>query len=230
MKVITVIQARTSSSRLRNKVLLSFNKNTLLGQVINAVKSAKEVDEIWVATSINKEDDIIELICKENKVYCFRGSLTDVRSRFNLIAKKTNADIIVRVTADNPFTEASYISQLIAYIKAHADIDYVCMDKSMILDGTGSEVFTSESLKQSVEMSNDERDIEHVTQFILKNDLFKKEYLKPNNIDFLAKNPYFLGVDTLEDYVRNINILLRYSATNTLKKIILNINNNEEIV
>ena len=229
MKVITIIQARTSSSRLRNKVLLNFNRNTLLGQVIDSVKATRDVDEIWVATSKNKEDDLIELICKENNVNCFRGSLSDVRSRFDLISKKTNADIIVRVTADNPFTESSYIDQMISYIKSHKDVDYVCMDKSMILDGTGSEVFTSKSLNKSVEMSNYEMYIEHVTQFIIKNNLFKKEYLKPNNIEFLSKKPYFLGVDTFEDYVRNINILNKYSSTNTLKKIILKINNNEEI-
>ena len=184
MKVITVIQARTSSSRLRNKVLLNFNKNTLLGQVINSVKSSKEVDEIWVATSINKEDDLIELICKENNVNCFRGSLIDVRSRFDLISKKTNADIIVRVTADNPFTESFYIDQMISYIKSHNDVDYVCMDKSMILEGTGSEIFTSKSLNKSIEMSNHEMDKEHVTQYLINNSLFKKEYLKPNNIEF----------------------------------------------
>ena len=151
MKVIIIIQARTSSSRLRNKVLLNFNNNTLLGQVINSVKYTRNVDEIWVATSINKEDDLIELICEKSNVNCFRGSLTDVRSRFDFISKKTNADIIVRVTADNPFTESSYIDQMISYMKSNKDVDYVRMDKSMILDGTGSEAFTSKSLNKSIE-------------------------------------------------------------------------------
>ena len=89
MKVVTIIQARTSSSRLRNKVLFNIDGKTLLGKVIESAKAIKKSDEIWVATSTNNEDNVIEFICKENNVNCFRGSLNDVRSRFDLISKKT---------------------------------------------------------------------------------------------------------------------------------------------
>ena len=230
MKVVTIIQARTSSSRLRNKVLLNFNGKTLLGQVIDSVKSIKTTDEIWVATSNNDEDDLIELISKENDVKCFRGSLDDVRSRFAAISKEINADIIVRVTADNPFTESSYVDQMIACMKCHKEIDYVSMNKSMILDGTGSEVFTARSLNKAIMISNHVMDLEHVTQVIIHNAVFKKEILTPADPDFLSKKAYFLGVDTFNDYVRNINILHKYSSVNTLKKIISQINKNEKVL
>jgi spore coat polysaccharide biosynthesis protein SpsF len=227
MKVVTIIQARTSSSRLRNKVLFNLNGKTLLGQVIESAKSIKKSDEIWVATSINHEDDVIEFICKENNINCFRGSLNDVRSRFYSISKKTNADIIVRVTADNPFTEPSYADQMINYVKSHIDVDYVCMKKTMILEGTGSEVFTSISLNKSIEMSNHENDLEHVTPLIINNNLFKSIYLKPNNIKLISNKPYSLSVDTINDYLRIIAVISKYSEIKTLEKILIEINNNK---
>lgn len=227
MKVVTIIQARTSSSRLRNKVLFNLNGKTLLGQVIESAKSIKKSDEVWVATSINYEDDVIEFICKENNVNCFRGSLNDVRSRFELISKKTNADILVRVTADNPFTEPSYVDQMINYIKSDRDVDYVCMKKSMILEGTGAEIFTSISLSKSIEMSNHESDVEHVTPFIINNNLFKSVYLKPNNIKLISNKPYSLSVDTIDDYLRIVAVLSKYSEIKTLEKILIEINNNK---
>ena len=229
MKVVTIIQARTSSSRLRNKVLFNLNGKTLLGQVIESAKTIKKSDEIWVATSINHEDDVIEFICKENNINCFRGSLNDVRSRFYSISKKTNADIIVRVTADNPFTEPSYIDQMVSYLKFNKNIDYVCMNKSMILDGTGSEVFTSKSLIKSINMSNSKEDLEHVTPFIKNNNQFKIKYLKPADDKYLCEIPYFLGVDVFEDYFRSVNLLSKYSRKDTLKKIIIKLKNNERI-
>lgn len=227
MKVVTIIQARTSSSRLRNKVLFNLNGKTLLGKVIESAKAIKKSDEIWVATSTNNEDNVIEFICKENNVNCFRGSLNDVRSRFDLISKKTNADILVRITADNPFTEHSYVDQMINYIKSHRDIDYVCMKKSMILEGTGAEVFTSLSLNKSIEMSNNEEDLEHVTPFIINNNLFKSIYLKPNNINLISNKSFSLSVDTINDYLRIIAVLSKYSEINTLEKILIEINNNK---
>ena len=225
MKVITIIQARTSSSRLRNKVLFNFNGKTILGKVIESAKSIRKSDEIWVATSTNHEDDVIELICKENNINCFRGSLNDVRSRFEIISKKTNADVIVRVTADNPFTEPSYADQMIDYIKSHRDVDYVFMKKSMILKGTGSEIFSSMSLYKSIEMSKHESDIEHVTPYIINNNLFKCIYLKPNNIKLISNKPYNLSVDTIDDYIRIVTILNKYSEIKTLEKILIEINN-----
>ena len=229
MKVVSIIQARTSSSRLRNKILLNFNNTTILGHVIESVKFSKYVDEIWVATSTNKEDDIVELISREKNINCFRGSLNNVRSRFSLISKKTNADIIVRVTADNPFTEPSYIDQMVSYLKSNNNLDYICMNKLMILDGTGSEVFTSKALIKSIEMSNSEEDLEHVTAFMKNNAKFKRKYLKPSDSDYLCKKPFFLSVVVFEDFVRNILLLTKYSSTDTLKKIITDLNNNERI-
>ena len=76
-------------------------------------------------------------------------------------------------------------------------------------------------------MSNNEDDLEHVTPFIINNNLFKSIYLKPNNISLISKKPFSLSVDTINDYLRIIAVLNKYSEINTLEKILIEINNNK---
>jgi spore coat polysaccharide biosynthesis protein SpsF len=228
MKVVTIIQARTSSSRLRNKVLLSMHGKSLLNRVIDRTLAIKESDEVWVATSDDPTDDAIEWMCRNRGIPYYRGSLNDVRSRFYAIATSQHADIIVRVTADNPFTEPSYADQMIRYIKSNPTVDYVRMEKSKIIDGTGSEVFTMSAFQQSIERFNTASDIEHVTTSLISE--FNRVELIPDDKDLVTNQPYFLGVDTMEDYIKAIRLYHRYGDQNTLKHIIQKVNENESIL
>lgn len=223
MKVVTIIQARTTSSRLPNKVLLDIYGKSLLERVIGQAKSVSQSDKLFVATSNHESDDLIEILCERIGVKCHRGSLQDVRSRFYDIALNQKADIIVRITADNPFTEPEYTDQLISHMKSNSgDFDYARMDKSTVLDGTYSEVFTIEALKKSVECYNDEHNREHVTPAIIEH--MKMTELISTNEDLIAKKPYFVGVDTFSDLKRTTLLYRKFGEENTLKHIITNMN------
>lgn len=70
MNIVCIIQARTTSSRLPNKVLLNLPYNgdkTVLEQVINRVKESKYINKIVVATTINETDNKIENCVKVYK-------------------------------------------------------------------------------------------------------------------------------------------------------------------
>ena len=74
-----IIQARMGSSRLPGKTLMKLNDElSTLHFVKNQLTFSKFIDEIIVATTDLEEDDVIEEICKEMKVKCFRGSSNDV--------------------------------------------------------------------------------------------------------------------------------------------------------
>ncbi len=65
MNITCIIQARSTSTRLPNKVLLNlpYNSNdTVLEQDINRIKKSKYINEIVVATTINKTDDLINCV------------------------------------------------------------------------------------------------------------------------------------------------------------------------
>lgn len=69
MKIGAIIQARTSSTRLPQKVLkpLPFNSKTnVLQQVIRRVSKSELIDEIIIATTTHDEDEkIVEVAKKE---------------------------------------------------------------------------------------------------------------------------------------------------------------------
>ena len=222
MKVITIIQARTSSSRLPNKVMLDLYGKCLLERVIDKAKKIKKTDEVWVATSVHENDDIIEYLCERMGIPVYRGSLLDVRWRYYHIAKQQNADLIVRITADNPFTEPVFADELIETLINHSGYDYARMDKSKILNGTHSEVFTMNALEKSIQEYDDDQNREHVTPAMIFH--MKKLEVIPSNNELVPKTPYFIGVDTFEDFKRCILIYKKFGTKNTLKHIIKEIN------
>lgn len=219
MKVVTIIQARTTSSRLPNKALLDIYGKSLLERVIDQAEKIKNTDEVWVATSTHENDDLIEILCERKGVACHRGSLEDVRGRFYHIAVNQQADIVVRITADNPLTEPEYAEELISFLKKNSKkYDYTRMNKSTVLDGTYSEAFTMKSLEESVERYDDERNREHVTPAIIEN--MRIHELVSANEDLIAKKPYFVGVDTFLDLKRVTLLYKKFGEEDTLKHII----------
>jgi spore coat polysaccharide biosynthesis protein SpsF len=228
MKVITIIQVRTSSSRLTNKALFCIDGKTLLEQVISQAKEIYESHELWVATTEQKEDDIIELVCKKLNLNFLRGSLNDVRSRFSSIVRLTNADIVVRLTADNPFTEPKYANQLVRFLIDNPDFDYARMNKKTILDGTGSEAFRAISFFKSIDSFSDLLSQEHVTTPFISNVGFNSADLEPENCELISHVPYFLGVDTMADFIKVSQLYPFYK--NNLKQLIFKLNNHETVI
>jgi spore coat polysaccharide biosynthesis protein SpsF len=68
LRILTVIQARTGSSRLPRKILLSAAGKPLLLHQVERVKLANLSGEVVVATTTNSEDDIIEELCTANRI------------------------------------------------------------------------------------------------------------------------------------------------------------------
>lgn len=203
VKVVCVIQARLSSSRLPGKAMLNIEGKTLLERVIDRVKIANSIDEIYVATSINREDDLVEDIALQSGVNCFRGSLENVLSRFTSIASLSNADIIVRVTADNPLTEPKLIDIGVRTL-LDKRLDYVSFKNTPI--GAASEVFTASTLLEiNDRIDLTEHNLEHVTSFYYQHmDEFQIEYIE-SYYDIDVSN-LSITVDTLGDYVKMVSL------------------------
>lgn len=228
MKVVTIIQARTTSTRLPNKILMEIYGKSLLERVIDQACKIRKSDDIWVATSTHENDDLIEFLCERKGVSCFRGKLEDVRGRFYAIAQQQKADLIVRITADNPFTEPEYADELIKVLKTSSGYDYARMDQSTILDGSHSEVFTAKALEKSVTHYPDEQNREHVTPAMIEH--MKMYEAVPANKELIAKKPYFIGVDTFGDLKRATRLFKIFGEKNTLKQLIKEINENGKAI
>ena len=84
-----IIQARMGSSRLPGKVMMELNNSKpILYYVVKQHQFCNEIDKIIVATTNQKNDDIIENYVNELGVECFRGDSKNVLDRFYQCAKK----------------------------------------------------------------------------------------------------------------------------------------------
>ena len=117
MKTVVIIQARVGSTRLPGKVLLDVCGAPLLARVIRRAGRAQTADEVIVATSTLSRDDAVADLAKSEGVRVFRGSESDVLSRYAEAAKMAGADIVVRITADCPLVDPSIIDRTVRSLR-----------------------------------------------------------------------------------------------------------------
>lgn len=166
MKVVAIIQARMSSTRLPGKVLKEILNKPILSHVIERLKSSTQLNEIVVATSSLKEDQPIFYLAQKHNISVFRGSEKDVLDRYYQAAKKVGADLIVRITADCPLIDPVLTDQMIQfYQKQGNDCDWLGLDSSC-LEGVGGEVFSFAALEKSWKEAKKPSEREHVTPYV----------------------------------------------------------------
>mgnify|MGYP001256136060 CR=1 FL=1 len=165
-KIICIIQARLNSKRLPKKVLVDIAGKTCLQRVIERVQVSKLINEIWLATSFLKEDKILKETCDKLKIKFFQGSNLNVLSRFYQILKITNAQSIVRITADCPLIDAKVIDQAIKKFQKDK-CDYLSNTVNRTFpDGLDVEIFSGVALKRAYLEAKHPFLKEHVTPYI----------------------------------------------------------------
>jgi len=179
-----IIQARLGSTRLPQKVLLKLDeRNSTLFYVINQLKNSKRIDEMVIATTDLKEDDLIEEKAKNFGIACFRGNEKDVLDRYYNCAKEFGFDTIVRITADCPLIDPEIVDKVIESFDSDKE-DYISNTlKKTFPKGMDIEVFTFEALERAWIESKLPSDREHVTNFIRNSSTFRnKNYENNENI------------------------------------------------
>jgi len=180
-KIVAIIQARMGSSRLPNKVLTNINGTPLLEIILRRLERSKYIDSICIATTENDGDDRIERFAKNKCVECFRGSESNVLDRYYNAALKTSAEIIVRITADDPLKEPEIIDLMIKKL-INMNVDYISNTICPTYpEGLDCEVFTFQALEKAFFEARLLSEREHVTPYIWKNtDKFKTINIKNN--------------------------------------------------
>ena len=125
MKVVAIIQARMSSTRLPGKVLKLASGRTMLDRMLERVKKARTISEVVTATTTDPSDDSIARACKKLGVSVFRGSLQDVLDRFYQASRMHQADIIVRLTGDCPLIDPALIDDVVNAL-TRKKVDFAC--------------------------------------------------------------------------------------------------------
>lgn len=171
MNVVTVVQARTSSSRLPNKVLFPLCGEPLLIRMVERINQARLVGTVVVATSIDTNDDIIEKLCSNHGIRCFRGSLKDLLDRHYQVALAYAADAVVKIPSDCPLIDPDIIDQTIGYyIHNFPTYDFVSnLHPATYPDGNDVEIMSFRALETAWKEAKRNFEREHTTPYIWEN-------------------------------------------------------------
>lgn len=196
-KVTAIVQARTGATRLPGKVFLPLSEQPLIWHVFNRLSFSTHIDECVLATTNNRGDDMLEQWAKKNGITCYRGSEENVLERYYKAAATVHADVIVRITADDPFKDPEVIDTVIEkFFAQQLDFAYNNHPPSYP-EGLDVEVFGFAALEKAHLQSVDAFEREHVTQYFYRNPLLfrQQNHSYKDNISYLRWT-----LDTAEDY------------------------------
>jgi spore coat polysaccharide biosynthesis protein SpsF len=167
--MLTILQARMSSTRFPGKVLAPLAGAPMLQRQIERARRARRIGRLVVATSSDLSDDPIEVLCLELGVACHRGPLDDVLARFQGAMKRFGpTDHVVRLTGDCPLADWDVID---ATIQRHleAGADYTSNTLTLTFPkGQDVEVMKAEHLATAAREAADPFEREHVTPFLYR--------------------------------------------------------------
>ncbi|WP_404338883.1 cytidylyltransferase domain-containing protein [Pseudoalteromonas mariniglutinosa] len=166
-----IIQARMTSSRLPNKVLLPLGEKTVLEVMIDRLGAFK--DKIIIATTNDGTQKPIVDLCEKLAIRYVEGDTDNVLSRYYLAAQSVNAQpstVIVRCTSDCPLIDISESARVINYFfQVFGDYDYVSAGPHCgFPNGFDTEVFTFQALETAYQHATEDFEKEHMTQYICR--------------------------------------------------------------
>ncbi|WP_414151381.1 cytidylyltransferase domain-containing protein [Acetobacterium carbinolicum] len=224
MKTVACIIARTNSIRLPQKVLLEIKGKRMIEHIIDRIKSVKGIDEIYIATSNHPDDKILGDVAVQNSIKVHYGSERSVIDRMLEIGEKEEANNLLRITADNVFTDPKILElTLEAHIASSAE--YSRAEKLPI--GTTAEVIDIDALKRCYKTIEPDKS-EYLFYYIFDPAKYKTLVTLPKDDSFL-KEYASLTVDTPDDLVRTKFIFENVEKELILYRDILELNNDRKI-
>lgn len=214
-KVVAILQARMSSSRLPGKVLLDLGWRPVLSRMVERVRLTKRVDQVVVATTLDPSDDPIVELCQSEGVEVFRGSLPDVLDRYYQAALWYQADVIVRLTGDCPLVDPQLIDDVVEAL-IDRQVDFACnrlpppFSRTYPI-GLDVEACTFSALERAWREAVEKKDREHVLPYLYEvPGRFKNAQLDHN--EDLGHLRWTL--DTPEDYTLLQEVIKRLDNRN----------------
>jgi spore coat polysaccharide biosynthesis protein SpsF len=194
---LAIIQARTTSNRLPEKVLKKVNGKHILEWQILRVKQTRGIEQIVLATSEHETDDRVIEIAERCGIPSVRGSLENVYSRFKKVLDRYDLPTVIRITGDCPLFMPSICEVMLNEYKENP-VD--CLSNTLkptYPDGCDIEIFSSSALRSLGEFSLTPDELEHVTLGIyMRRNLYKcRNY---SNLENLSSHRWTL--DTEEDW------------------------------
>jgi spore coat polysaccharide biosynthesis protein SpsF len=209
-KVVACIIARTDSNRLPNKVILEINDKMLIEYIIEKMKLVKEINEIYMCTTREKEDQVLIETAEKHDIKGYKGSTTSPISRMIEVGEIEDATHLIRITGDNIFTDEIFLSYM---IKKHIENEMEYTRTEMLPLGISAEIMQFNALKRCLERINPDHS-EYLTYFMFDPEYYKCQVLIPPKN--LQRPYYLLTVDTPEDLKRTERLVTELYKNNRI--------------
>lgn len=118
-----LITARLKSERLKEKILLEINGDSLLKILIQRLKAA--FSPVVVCTSYLESDQRLIKEAKDNGAEVFLGHPDDVIRRLTGCAEQWDFEYFLNVTADNPLVDVDVANRLFDKLVNSSQVDFV---------------------------------------------------------------------------------------------------------
>ena len=167
-KVVCTLSARMRSQRCPGKAMATLAGKPLLEHLFERLGSVSGLDGVVLATSAARENEVLVELAERMGMGAFAGDEDDVLGRHVEVARRWNADHLVRVTGDNPLTDLTLVRDLTSrHLENEADYTYVPGDA--LLMGILPEVISRQALEVSHRDGEDRHRSELVTLYIKEN-------------------------------------------------------------
>jgi len=217
-KIFTIITARTGSARLSKKCIRLIKKKPIIEIII---QRSKEIGyPVVLATTKNKEDNILCEYAKKNKIYYFRGSEKNVLKRWNDCIEFYKIDIINIVDADDLLLDYNSYKKGIKIILKN-NYDYINSEKNSIT-GLFNYVCKASIIKRLFREYK-KKNIETIEPFL------KKKKYKFFSLKLKKSNNIRLTLDYNEDLVLFKKIFSKFSFNVKSNNVISYLQKNKKI-
>jgi spore coat polysaccharide biosynthesis protein SpsF (cytidylyltransferase family) len=202
-ETLIIIQARTSSKRLPEKVLKLVNGRPILEWQTLRVIETFGPQQVLMATSDEDADNRIEEVATNCGIPTIRGSLNNVFSRFITGIKLFNPKNVMRITGDCPLYMPELGQTMLEEFNKKG-VDY--LSNTLIPtypDGCDIEIFRADSFSRLQGIELTEAELEHVTLGIYSR---RHEFECENYINERDDSSHRWTLDTEDDlkFITNI--------------------------
>ena len=228
-KITVIIEARTGSSRLRNKVVAEIEGKPMIFYVIDRVKQIKSVEQIILATTQEKNDKILIEIAKQNSIGIFAGDSMDVLNRDYQCALQNNADPIIRITGDCPLIDPDIVEEMLEFYLKN-NYDYISNRiNPKYPDGLDVEIYSFKTLQMAEQNAKWSSERELVTTYITKNPKIFKIFSYENQED-LSGHRWTVDEQNDLEFVRKIYSIMKPKTNFSMNEIIEILVKNPELL
>lgn len=163
-RVVCIVQARLGSTRFPRKALADLGGKPVIVHVLERAAQIVGVHETVAA--IPYADDELAAVIETSGFTVVKGPTYDVLDRYALVASRTAADVVVRITGDCPLFSPQIASDVLALHLGTPQCEYASNVTPGYVDGEDVEVFSAAILQRAHREATELHDREHVTSWI----------------------------------------------------------------